>query len=100
MIEFVGAGEGGALSCDDGIGIASTGRFSAAFPDRGEGLVAVTIDVDAIFTRPLDCEGEIWSINFEQVSVIEMAYSQFDRAQREAQLQIVVIEIEKGDAGF
>ena len=82
VLECVGAAERRALAGDDAIGIASTGSFGAALPHSGQGLVAVAIDIEAIFAGSLDGEGEIGSVDFKEVSIIETAHAQLDSAQR------------------
>src|SRR5580700_10912573 len=100
VVQLVGAREASRLAGYDGVRISATGDFAATAPDADIGHVPIAVDINPVFAGMLQIEGQIGSVYFDDIAVIEMANPQDDRACRQAQLRSAIIEIKQRDAGF
>jgi hypothetical protein len=100
MIQLVGASKARSLIGNHDVRVSATSRLSSAVPNRRIRFVSIRSHVNAIFTSALDLEGQVWSIHFEMIFIVEVPDSHNDGPLRQLQLGCAVIEIKEGEASF
>jgi hypothetical protein len=100
MIKLVGPGETRVLAGNHGVSGASARDLASTVPDSRISLGAIGVHVNPILARLLQRKCQVRRIYFDDVTIIKVAQSHNDRPLRQLQLQRVVIQIEKCNAGF
>jgi hypothetical protein len=100
MIQLVGASKARSLIGNHDIRVSTTSRLASAMPNRRIGFVSIRSHVNAVFTCALDLEGQVWSVYFEMILIVEVPDSHNDGTLRQLQLGCTVIELKKGEASF
>jgi hypothetical protein len=100
MIQLIGASKARSLIGNHDVRVSAASGFASAMPNRRIGFVSICRHIDTIFTGALNLEGQVWSIHFEMIFIVEVPDSYNDGTLRQLQLGCTVIELQEGDAGF
>ena len=76
------------------------GRFALAFSNRDHGVGAVCARLHPITARLVDRERQIRRVDFENIVLVQFPHANVDRARRKLDLNRVIIQIQKREAGI